>query len=103
MIFNKQIRPLFFIGVFPLLSHCGLQIGEKAPSIPKYRMSSTAEAYCLELDYKEELYSYFLKEQEENLSDNFSGQNLSGALECIVSRTESIKKEISHEHLKEGN
>lgn len=96
MIFNRQIKPFFLIGVFLFLSHCGLQIGENAPPIPEYRMSSTAEAYCLDLDYKGEFNSYFLKEQEQNLSNNFTGQNLNGVLGCIVSRVEEIKKEIGY-------
>ena len=98
MIFNRPIKPLFLIGVFLFLPHCGLHIGEDAPPVPKYMMPSSAAAYCLDLNYEEELYSYFLKEQEENLPDNFSGQNLNGALECIVSRVESIKNEIGHGH-----
>ena len=97
MIFKKRAGNLFFLLSFLFFSHCGLNIGEKAPPVPTYP-TSLGTNDC-KLDYKEEFSSYFLKEQKEIQGDNSSGQRLSKALNCLTLTTKTIKDKFEHEHL----
>ena len=78
--------------LFLFLSACGLRLGEKAPSVFKYKLSSSAD-YCSQLNYRKEFDSYFLE------GGNLSGQRLGKALYCLSSKIRAVKKWIGHEHL----
>ena len=74
-----------------------MEIGEEAPTIPKYKLDQNS-GDCSSVDYKKEFSSYFLEEQEKDQTNNLSGERLSKALNCISSTIERNKNLINHEN-----
>ena len=97
MIFKNRGFFLWLLSSLFFLPYCGLEIGEKAPPIPKHR-ESFHKGYCSKLLYKKEFSSYFLTPSEKQTGIS-SGERLKKALNCIGSNLESIKNLVNHETL----
>lgn len=90
MFFKKEF---FLFLVFFFLSSCLLEIGEKAPPIPKYRVVPDS-SYCSKLNYREEFSAYFLKAEKEPLKMS-TGERIKKALRClgsVISRNKNLFK-----------
>lgn len=98
MTFNKHRLFSLIVPVLLCFPHCGLRIGEPAPSLPMHRLLPSAD-YCSNLDYREEFASYFLKEQAENLEDNTVGEKWSRVLDCIRLKTLKTNDLIKNEQI----
>ena len=88
MIFNKNIF-IFFSCFF--IGSCGLQIGEMAPGVPDYYLSSQPTV-CSQLDYKKVFLNYFFINRS-------SVKKVNQALDCISAKVKEFKSLISHEFL----
>ncbi len=91
----------FFPLVILLLPHCGLKVGEPAPSIFKYKLPPSA-GYCKEVNYKSLFGSYFLAEQVEGSRDRSQNNKLDKALECLIAKVQMAVDTIDHEYLEKS-
>ena len=90
MIFNKKQNIFILLSGFFICS-CGLQIGEMAPDVPKYQLSSRS-GNCSQINYKKVFMDYFFTSQP-------SSETVSQAFGCISDKIREFRDLMGHEVL----